>query len=244
MEFMDAQKGSVYYVAFGTLAYPKKEQLEPLLNFLKKRMEKEEISLIISLKNENLRNFVEKKFEKNERVFISSWVNQRAILNHKKLRIFFTHAGMSSLTESIFEKKPVLCFPLAYEQFLSAARIEELGMGEFIDFDDYDENLIDSKISLIEKEYHSYLDKILSFSRVNQLIGGAQTAANIIEAFHLAPHLFIDPSNSLSIFTYYNLDLFIIAFVLLFVVQKSMRFFLKSIFSSRKKINFEKIKSN
>jgi UDP:flavonoid glycosyltransferase YjiC (YdhE family) len=44
--------------------------------------------------------------------------------------LFVTHAGKNSCDEAIFTKTPTICIPQANDQFILAARMQELGLGE------------------------------------------------------------------------------------------------------------------
>ena len=68
-----------------------------------------------------------------ERFRIEAWVNQDAVLCHDKVRVFVSHAGKHSLAESMACGKPTLCIPFLADQPANALRVEDAGMGIFVD---------------------------------------------------------------------------------------------------------------
>uniref|UniRef100_A0A5B7CCJ8 Glycosyltransferase n=1 Tax=Davidia involucrata TaxID=16924 RepID=A0A5B7CCJ8_DAVIN len=67
-----------------------------------------------------------------ERVSVSqqgkvvSWAPQMEVLQHKAVGCYLTHCGWNSTLEAIQCKKPLLCYPLAGDQFLNCAYIVQV----------------------------------------------------------------------------------------------------------------------
>ncbi len=57
------------------------------------------------------------------------WVPQSALLGDDRIRAFVTHAGSGSTQEAIWFGKPMLCIPLAWDQYYNARLVELLGAG-------------------------------------------------------------------------------------------------------------------
>ncbi|KAL0307055.1 UNVERIFIED_CONTAM: UDP-glycosyltransferase 82A1 [Sesamum radiatum] len=74
---------------------------------------------------------------------IVSWAPQLEVLQHPSVGCYLTHCGWNSTMEAIQCKKPLLCYPIAGDQFLNCAyivstwkigvKIEGFGMEEVED---------------------------------------------------------------------------------------------------------------
>jgi len=67
----------------------------------------------------------------DERITAKTFFNQPQELDEADL--FVTHAGMNSIDEAIASETPTICIPQANDQFIVAARVEELGLGIIAD---------------------------------------------------------------------------------------------------------------
>ncbi|KAI0234087.1 hypothetical protein L0F63_000595 [Massospora cicadina] len=61
------------------------------------------------------------------------WAPQDAILNHKNTKLFIFHGGLDSAFEAIFSATPVLCMPFFSDQPRNARKLEDAGIGKYID---------------------------------------------------------------------------------------------------------------
>ncbi|EDV93631.1 UDP-glycosyltransferase UGT5 [Drosophila grimshawi] len=66
-------------------------------------------------------------------VLIGKWFPQPDILAHPNVKLFITHAGLLSTTESIHHGKPVLGLPFFYDQFQNVERAKRAGFGLSLD---------------------------------------------------------------------------------------------------------------
>ncbi|XP_037817464.1 UDP-glycosyltransferase UGT5-like [Lucilia sericata] len=88
-----------------------------------------------SLKQRVLWKFEDLKMEgKPHNVFISDWFPQDDILAHENVRVFITHGGLLSTTESIYHGTPFIGIPIFGDQFLNMARAEAKGYGIRLDY--------------------------------------------------------------------------------------------------------------
>ena len=58
---------------------------------------------------------------------VDSFIDQKSILSRAKL--FITHAGMNSATESLYYNVPMVSYPIQGDQFIMANQIEQQGVG-------------------------------------------------------------------------------------------------------------------
>ena len=88
INFLDNQQKDVYYIAFGTQYFPPEESFKKMKIFLKNLVLQNKISLLFSLTNQKQFNETKDEFSQfSDTVLVSNWVNQRAVLNHKKLKV-------------------------------------------------------------------------------------------------------------------------------------------------------------
>ncbi|XP_016950400.1 UDP-glucosyltransferase 2 [Drosophila biarmipes] len=79
------------------------------------------------------------KFEDDEmpgrpaNVLIKKWYPQPDILAHPNVKMFITHGGLLSTTESIYFGKPVLGLPCFYDQYMNVERAQRVGYGLGLD---------------------------------------------------------------------------------------------------------------
>lgn len=72
--------------------------------------------------------------DKPDNVLISGWFPQDDILAHKNVKLFITHGGLLSTTESIYHSTPFIGIPIFGDQFLNMARAEANGYGVHLDY--------------------------------------------------------------------------------------------------------------
>lgn len=64
---------------------------------------------------------------KNVRLF--SWVPQRDVFGHPKIRAFISHGGYNSFQEAAFAGVPILSVPLFADQYANMRKVEKHGIG-------------------------------------------------------------------------------------------------------------------
>ncbi|KAJ6636556.1 UDP-glucosyltransferase 2 [Pseudolycoriella hygida] len=62
---------------------------------------------------------------KPENVLMTKWVPQNDLLAHPNIRLFISHCGLGSITESMFHGVPILGIPFIYDQHVNAIKIAE-----------------------------------------------------------------------------------------------------------------------
>lgn len=152
---------------------------------------------------------------KSDNVYISDWFPQQEILAHPNVKIFITHGGLLSTTESIFIGKPFIGIPMFGDQFLNMARAENGGYGIKVDYDELNEKTFSAAINkmLADKSYEQRV-KLMSERYRDQPMEPLDLATYWVEyiARHKgAPHLH-SAGQELNFIQYHNLDAIVIFF--------------------------------
>ncbi|XP_050298919.1 UDP-glycosyltransferase UGT5-like isoform X1 [Anthonomus grandis grandis] len=148
--FMDNAKDGVIYFSMGS-NLKSKDLPEPTKNGILKVFGK--------LKQRVIWKFEEDLPNKPANVLIKKWCPQADILAHPKMKLFITHGGLLSTTETIYHGVPILAIPVFGDQPTNAARAEADGYGlkfHYLDF-------------TIEK-FESYLIELLNNPKYSQAV--------------------------------------------------------------------------
>uniref|UniRef100_A0A914PTI1 glucuronosyltransferase n=1 Tax=Panagrolaimus davidi TaxID=227884 RepID=A0A914PTI1_9BILA len=65
-------------------------------------------------------------------IFVTNWVPQSMLLQHPRLKLFFTHGGYNSLLEVANSGVPVLLMPIMYDQTRNGQVVERNGWGKVV----------------------------------------------------------------------------------------------------------------
>ncbi|XP_065368553.1 uncharacterized protein LOC135961001 [Calliphora vicina] len=121
----EAEHGVVYFSMGSNL---KSKDLPPA-------KKQELLTAFKNLKQRVLWKFEDPKLEgKPDNVFISDWFPQDDILADENVKVFITHGGLLSTTESIYHGTPVIGIPIFGDQFLNMAKAESNGYGIRLDY--------------------------------------------------------------------------------------------------------------
>jgi UDP:flavonoid glycosyltransferase YjiC (YdhE family) len=63
----------------------------------------------------------------SENVMILPWIPQYDLLADTRVRLFISHGGLNSLVESVYHAKPLIIFPIAFDQPANAVAAESKG---------------------------------------------------------------------------------------------------------------------
>ncbi|XP_019770850.1 UDP-glycosyltransferase UGT5 [Dendroctonus ponderosae] len=137
-EFMDgASKGVIYFSLGSNLnaANMPKEKQAVFLEVLRNREEKV------------LWKWDGDVFEDQpSNVKISKWFPQQAVLAHPNCKLFISHGGLLSTTETVSLGVPVLAIPIFADQKLNAGRIQAKGFGLTIPFSQMTRNSLNAAL--------------------------------------------------------------------------------------------------
>ncbi|KAJ9084970.1 hypothetical protein DSO57_1018699 [Entomophthora muscae] len=71
--------------------------------------------------------------DKHPHIRLLPWAPQVAIMQHKHTRLFLSHGGLESTFEALLSKTPILCMPFFGDQPRNARKLEDAGVGKYID---------------------------------------------------------------------------------------------------------------
>lgn len=155
--FLDnATEGAIYF-SLGSNLKGKKLPIEKRQIFL---------NTFASLKQKVLWKFEDDDGmpEKPDNVYISEWFPQPSILAHRNVKVFITHGGWLSTTESVFYAKPILGMPMFGDQPTNVAKAVRQGIALSIDFGKLNEVELKQKLHELLNNPH-YNQTIRNLSR-------------------------------------------------------------------------------
>ncbi|XP_065368673.1 UDP-glycosyltransferase UGT5-like [Calliphora vicina] len=107
---------------------------------------------------------------KPKNVFIKSWFPQPDVLAHPRVKLFISHGGLLSTSESVYHGKPMLGLPVFYDQQMNIKKGIQAGFALGIDFH-----------TLPREEFKSSILKMMNNPKY---LNNAKTISNI---FHDQP---------------------------------------------------------
>ncbi|KAL1491840.1 hypothetical protein ABEB36_012375 [Hypothenemus hampei] len=230
-DLLDNSPEGVIYFSMGThlkSADLPSEQKRWILNVLGK------------LKEKVLWKFEEDLPEKPKNVFIKKWFPQQDILAHPNIKLFITHGGLLSTTETIYHGIPILAIPVVGDQSANADRAVADGYGLKLSYASPDFN---------EENFEKLLNEMLHNPKYRNNIKHKQklyhdrpeepmkTAVYWIEyaiRHKGAPHLRVAGVN-LPWYKYYMVDVLVVILLGLLVVYKTGKWIVQKLFSQVKR---------
>ncbi|XP_066252398.1 UDP-glycosyltransferase UGT5-like [Euwallacea similis] len=151
---------------------------------------------------------------------ISKWFPQQSILAHKNCKLFISHGGLLSTTETIYFGVPVLALPVMGDQKMNAARIVAKGMGVSIPFAEITEKRLTEALELVleDPKYKETVEirSNLLKDRPMKPIELADYWIKYVVRHKGAPHLRV-AGIQLPLYKYYMLDVIAVILVVVFV---------------------------
>ncbi len=84
---------------------------------------------------------------KPDNVIVNSWFPQDDLLAHPNVKLFITHGGLLSITETIYHAVPIIGIPIFADQPLNMAKAESSGYAKTILMKDLNEKSLSTTIS-------------------------------------------------------------------------------------------------
>ncbi|KAJ9057114.1 hypothetical protein DSO57_1025761 [Entomophthora muscae] len=101
---------------------------------------------------------------------ILPWAPQAAILEHKNTKLFLSHSGLESSFEAINSGTPVLCMPFLGDQPRNARKLEDAGIGKYVDRVKATPSSISKDISSMLEDPHGEI--AMNVARMQTLASG------------------------------------------------------------------------
>lgn len=82
-------------------------------------------------------------------VIVDGWYPRDAILAHSNIKLFVTHGGLLSTTETIYYGKPIIGIPVFGDQHLNMKMASHKGIEEAVSYEDLDEVLFSKTLKKV-----------------------------------------------------------------------------------------------
>uniref|UniRef100_A0A1Y9H2G3 UDP-glucuronosyltransferase n=1 Tax=Anopheles dirus TaxID=7168 RepID=A0A1Y9H2G3_9DIPT len=241
--FIDQSKHGVIYFSMGSNLKPSK---------MDKQKRDDVIKVLSAVKQNVIWKWDDDTLVLDKKKFLlGKWFPQDDILAHPNVKLFITHGGLLSCTESIHHGVPIVGIPIFGDQLLNMAKAEQSGWGVGVAYTELNEQTFSKAISKVIGD-ESYVFNIKAISRRlrDQPVPPMELAKFWIEyvlRHDGAKHL-ISAAQDLNFVEYNNLDVytFIGTVVLLVVclVRFSIKRLVRCVFPSNKKRNHSAKKRN
>ncbi|XP_058123358.1 UDP-glycosyltransferase UGT4-like [Anopheles ziemanni] len=180
---------------------------------------------------------------------LGKWFPQDDILAHPNVKLFITHGGLLSCTESIYHGVPIVGIPIFGDQLLNMARAEQSGWGIGVTYTELNEAIFSKAVNeVLSNDKFASNIKLISRLFRDQPLPPMELARFWIEyvlRHDGAKHL-ISAAQDLNFFEYNNLDVYAFIAGIVTLVLISITFCVKKIvarlFANKpKKINRKKV---
>nr|XP_023012471.1 UDP-glucuronosyltransferase 2C1-like isoform X1 [Leptinotarsa decemlineata] len=182
---------------------------------------------------------------KPENVKIGKWFPQQDILAHPNVKLFITHGGLLSTTETIYHGVPILAIPVFGDQKMNAAKAVAAGYGLSLSINELsEENLPNSINELLNNSKYRDNAKRRSAIMHDRKVKPMDLATYWIEfvvRHKGAPHLRV-AALDLTWYQYFLVDIVLLVGAVVASLMLASYFLLKKLCCSRK--TSEKIKKN
>ncbi|XP_047990999.1 UDP-glucosyltransferase 2-like [Leguminivora glycinivorella] len=223
-KIMDEAKHGVIYFSMGTNAKSKDWP---------DSLKKEFLQLFSGLKQTVLWKFEEQLPNLPKNVHILNWAPQQSILAHPNIRLFITHGGLLSTTETVFFGVPTIVMPYGADQRINALRAVNKGYAKLVDLS-Y-EMAADMKVAIEEVLSNpKYSEKVKELSQIyhdRPVSPGAELVHWVEHVVRTrgAPHL-RSPALMLPWYQKMYLDLAVLILVILYVIKVVMKLLFRKVF--------------
>ncbi|XP_075162041.1 uncharacterized protein LOC142234749 [Haematobia irritans] len=167
-------------------------------------------------------------------ILFRNWLPQSDILGHPNVKLFFGHGGKGGITEAKFYGVPIVGLPIFADQPMNMEEIVAKGYGLSLD---HNELLTEDIIYRSVKEVlhnESYTNNVKQFSKLyrDRPLKVKDNVAYWLEyllRYKGAPHL-QSPLKTMSFVEANNLDIFLILGLILYLLMRILKIFIKLLF--------------
>ncbi|XP_055842572.1 UDP-glucosyltransferase 2-like [Episyrphus balteatus] len=185
-------------------------------------------------------------------ILFKKWLPQDDILSHKNIKLFITHAGKGSVTESEYHAVPMVALPVMGDQFMNAEIMASKGHGITLNYQTMtEESFRDAILNVIQNE--QYKNTVQKFSTLyrDRPLTARENAVYWIEyviRHRGAPHM-QSPLKKMNILQENSFDVILCLVVIVYIVFKVIKLlgklvivmFAKLLWSIKEKKNKNKI---
>ena len=163
-------------------------------------------------------------FPSTEKFRIVQWISSSlGYLAHSNVHLFISHCGINSVYESIWLGTSILCIPIVADQQDMAQRVEDAGVGRWLNKFTFTSEQLKQTIQTMFKEVERSTRErnIRRIQAWMKLHGGIERAVDLIET--VAEHgvdVLVSPNRSSPWYAYYNLDVYAIWLLGLIVLRQ------------------------
>ncbi|CAH0697333.1 unnamed protein product [Spodoptera exigua] len=157
--YMDSSKNGVIYVSFGTNVDPTTFPADRI-EVLVKTLSQLPYDILWKWNNDVLPG-------RTENIRIAKWLPQTDLLNHPKLKLFITQAGLQSTDEAISAGVPLVAIPMFGDQFFNAERYEYFNIGKKLSMEKLTVEEFTNAINTVIND-GSYRENIVKLRRIIQ----------------------------------------------------------------------------
>ena len=152
--------------------------------------------------------------------FISSWIPQATLLQHKSISMAILHGGSNGVHEALYYGVPLIVIPQCCDQLDWAVRVEHSGVGVQLKLHQMTSQTIKESIETIESgKYH---EKAQKMSQIMKRAGGVDKAADLVEFYVNVgyDHLIPGPVKyKWSWIQYYNIDVHVTLLCIILIIM-------------------------
>ncbi|ELU11658.1 hypothetical protein CAPTEDRAFT_130752 [Capitella teleta] len=201
-ELLEKNPSGVILASFGSLSVHLPNEI--ILNFIDafQRLSQTVIWKIRHLKAEH-RELL------SQNIHVFNWLAQNDILGHRNVRMFITHCGNNGQHESIYHAVPMIGFPMYFDQFENAARLQQKGIGIEMNMRNFSsDHLVDNILTILKynSTYKQNAKKISSILRSRPMLPKEEAAYWIEHVTQFGSGHLRPVTTAMSPFEMYGLD--------------------------------------
>lgn len=226
LNFIESAEHGVIYFSLGGNLKPSK---------MKKDKKDAIISVLESLKQKIIWKYDDDSLKLNPNKFIiGKWFPQNEILSHPNVKLFITHGGLLSCTESIMKETPIVGIGIFGDQMMNSMRAQINGWGVSVNFKDLSKESLSLAINeVLNNPKYAKNVRTIAKRLKDQPQTPMETAMFWIEYVlrHDGADFIKTSARHLNLIEYHNLDVFFILFTIasaiilssILIVKKTMK---------------------
>jgi len=181
LSIINDDKCDLIYVSFGSIFQNQLNIYTKLIDSFKLVNEQKKIKVIMTTGSKCFEYLNQINYAVPSFVTLLRSAPQIEILKQNKVKLFITHSGMNSTSEAVHYGVPMICIPMALDQYLVANRVVELGLGVQLDKNCLNEIKIKHSIlKILNDQTKCYKETCLLFKDYSRLSNGISNSVDVI----------------------------------------------------------------